>query len=62
MVGEGFKPSPTKQRRSAMGNELVPEQVIEPKIFMIRGHKVMLSRHLAELYEGFYPSSKKEYR
>ena len=34
-----------------MGNELVPEQVIEPKIFMIRGHKVMLSRHLAELYE-----------
>jgi hypothetical protein len=31
--------------------ELIPEQVIEPKIFMIRGHKVMLSTHLAELYE-----------
>jgi len=34
-----------------MGNELVPEDVIERKIFMIRGHKVMLSMHLAELYE-----------
>ncbi|MCX5692082.1 MAG: ORF6N domain-containing protein [Candidatus Omnitrophica bacterium] len=33
-----------------MGNELIPEQVIEPKIFMIRGHKVMLDRDLAELY------------
>jgi hypothetical protein len=33
-----------------MGNELVPEQVIEPKIFMIRGHRVMLDRDLAELY------------
>ena len=31
--------------------ELIPEQVIEPKIFMIRGHKVMLDRDLAELYE-----------
>ncbi|MCX5692064.1 MAG: ORF6N domain-containing protein, partial [Candidatus Omnitrophica bacterium] len=33
-----------------MGHELVLEQVIEPKIFMIRGHKVMLDRDLAELY------------
>jgi hypothetical protein len=33
-----------------MGNELVPEEVIERKIFMIRGHKVMLDRDLAELY------------
>jgi len=33
-----------------MGNEFIPEQVIEPKIFMIRGHKVMLDRDLAELY------------
>ncbi|MDP2911156.1 MAG: ORF6N domain-containing protein [Candidatus Omnitrophota bacterium] len=31
--------------------ELIPEQVIESKIFMIRGEKVMLSMHLAELYE-----------
>jgi len=30
--------------------ELVPEQVIEPKIFMIRGHKVMLDKDLAGLY------------
>ncbi|HAZ10307.1 MAG TPA: DNA-binding protein [Candidatus Omnitrophica bacterium] len=30
--------------------ELVPEEVIERKIFMIRGHKVMLDRDLAELY------------
>ncbi|MCX5687791.1 MAG: ORF6N domain-containing protein [Candidatus Omnitrophica bacterium] len=33
-----------------MGNELVPEEVIEQKIFMIRGHKVMLDRDLAKLY------------
>jgi len=33
-----------------MENEFIPEQVIEPKIFMIRGHKVMLDRDLAELY------------
>ncbi len=33
-----------------MENELVPEEVIEKKIFMIRGHKVMLDRDLAELY------------
>ena len=33
-----------------IGNELVPEEVIERKIFMIRGHKVMLDRDLAELY------------
>ena len=30
--------------------ELVPEQVIEHKIFLIRGQKVMLSPHLANLY------------
>jgi len=33
-----------------MGNELVPGQIIENRIFMIRGHKVILSMHLAELY------------
>ena len=33
-----------------MENELVPEEVIERKIFMIRGHKVMLDRDLARLY------------
>jgi len=30
--------------------EMVLEEVIERKIFMIRGHKVMLDRDLAELY------------
>ena len=29
---------------------LVPEEVIEQKIFFARGHKVMLDRDLAELY------------
>jgi len=29
---------------------LIPDEVIERKIFMIRGHKVMLSNHLAQLY------------
>jgi len=30
--------------------ELIPIEIIEKKIFLIRGHKVMLSMHLAELY------------
>lgn len=30
--------------------ELIPEEVIEQKIFLLRGHKVMLSIHLAKLY------------
>jgi len=33
-----------------VGRELIPEEVIERKILMIRGHKVMLDRDLAELY------------
>ena len=33
-----------------MKPELLPQEVIEPKIFMIRGHKVMLDKELAELY------------
>ena len=33
-----------------METKLIPEEVIERKIFMIRGHKVMLDRDLAELY------------
>jgi hypothetical protein len=33
-----------------MKNKLVPEEVIEQRIFIIRGHKVMLDRDLAELY------------
>lgn len=30
--------------------ELIPEEVIERKIFLLRGYKVMLSPHLAGLY------------
>jgi ORF6N domain len=33
-----------------MGTGLIPEKVIEHKIFMIRGHKVMLDKDLAMLY------------
>jgi len=29
---------------------MIPQEIIEQKIFMIRGHKVMLSHHLAQLY------------
>ena len=31
-------------------SEIVPHSIIENKIFVIRGHKVMLDFHLAELY------------
>jgi hypothetical protein len=31
--------------------ELIPVEIIEKKIHLIRGHKVMLDRDLAELYE-----------
>ena len=30
--------------------EIIPQEVIKQKIFLIRGHRVMLSSHLAELY------------
>ena len=32
-------------------NEIIPMEVIQQKIFLIRGHKVMLDNDLAELYE-----------
>jgi len=32
--------------------ELIPVELIEKKIYLIRGHKVMLDRDLAELYEA----------
>src|SRR5262245_2746669 len=31
-------------------NQLVPVEVIERRILFVRGHKVMLDSHLAELY------------
>jgi hypothetical protein len=39
---------PTKKQAS---RQLVPVEVIEQRILLIRGHKVMLDSHLAELYE-----------
>lgn len=33
-----------------MTNELVPAEIIESKIFIIRGHKIMIDRDLAFLY------------
>ena len=33
-----------------MAKELIPKEIIEKKILLIRGHKVMLDRDLAELY------------
>ena len=30
--------------------ELIPSEIIEKKIFLLRGHKVMLDKDLAELY------------
>ncbi len=32
-------------------NDVVPQEIIEQKIFMIRGHKVMLDSDLARLYK-----------
>ncbi len=31
-------------------NDLIPQETIEQRIFLIRGHKVMIDRDLAELY------------
>lgn len=31
-------------------SEIVPVEIIERKIYLLRGHKVMLSIHLSELY------------
>ena len=31
-------------------NEIIPKEVIENSIYLIRGQKVMLDAHLAELY------------
>jgi len=30
--------------------DIIPQEIIEQKILLIRGHKVMLDRDLAELY------------
>ena len=43
-------PHPQNQKEAGM-NELVPIEIIENKILMLRGQKVMLDRDLAQLYE-----------
>jgi len=32
-------------------NQLVPTELVERRILLLRGHKVMLDRHLAEMYD-----------
>src|SRR4030067_1272202 len=34
-----------------MASNLIPQEIIEQKIYLMRRHKVMLSNHLAELYD-----------
>jgi hypothetical protein len=38
-------------KRKPTDQQLVPVEVVERRILLIRGHKVMLDSHLAELYE-----------
>jgi hypothetical protein len=38
-------------KKKPASQETLPPEVIERRILLIRGHKVMLDRHLAELYE-----------
>ena len=40
-----------KQKKKASITHLIPQEVIENEIFLIRGKKVMLDRSLAILYE-----------
>ena len=40
-----------KQTRQAITSGVIPQEIIERKILLIRGKKVMLDRDLAELYK-----------
>lgn len=40
-----------QQKTPSSPSQLIPVEVIERRIFLIRCHKVMLSTHLAELYD-----------
>src|SRR5262245_8741599 len=42
-----------KRKQPQLGTDRlpVPIEMIERRIYLIRGHKVMLSNHLAELYQ-----------
>ena len=37
-------------QKEAKMKDLIPREIVENKIYLIRGHKVMLSQHLAKLY------------
>ena len=43
---------PGKKSRPTSSQALVPLELIEHRIYLIRGHKVMLDRDLAQLYQG----------
>jgi hypothetical protein len=47
---KGKVPTPTKRRSSPAGLVPVPVELVERRIFLIRGHKVMLDSDLATLY------------
>jgi hypothetical protein len=51
VVGNRHACSLQKWEDGMMRGQLIPEGVIERRIFIVRGHKVMLDRDLAELYE-----------
>ncbi len=40
-----------KRKRKPTSKDLIPQEVIEKKILLIRGHKVMIDRDLALLYQ-----------
>ena len=40
----------SKTTNSLVVTSVIPQETVEKKIFLIRGHKVMLDRDLAELY------------
>src|SRR5258708_16230832 len=43
---------PPNQPATAAGQLLVPLELIERRIYLIRGHKVMIDSDLAELYQA----------
>ena len=44
------KVSPLRCIQGGQMKELIPVEIIEKKIYLIRGHKVILDSDLAELY------------
>jgi len=43
-------------KKEPVNNQLVPAEVIERRILLVRGHKVMLDSQLAELSEVTRPT------